>query len=52
MAFAAGAAGTFRAASDLAASATEFMYPTLRANEQAGFAGGNPLRRVGRGLRR
>jgi hypothetical protein len=50
MAFAAGAAGTFRAASDLAAGATEFMYPALRANEQAGFAGGNPLRRVGEGF--
>lgn len=45
-----GAAGTFRAAFDSAAAAAEVFLPGLRAMEQSGTAGGDPLRRVAEGF--
>jgi hypothetical protein len=45
-----GTAGVFRAFSDATATAAELFLPSLKAAEQRGIAGGNPLRRLAEGF--
>ena len=44
------AAGAFRAVAEQLAAGAEGLVPALRFNEQAGIAGGNPLRRLAEGF--